>query len=143
MNDPSVSPGEVGGIIAGCVAVMVAIGHGIRWLLNFRERQANSRQAKLQIWHDELTAREDKLDEKLSDYQKKTEASLAVALSQNRALRIAFELVAAPMRKIDPGNPNLAQAEQLLHAAFPLDPAVSPNMGALLAQIESVTQAAN
>ena len=143
MNEPGVTPGEVGGIIAGCVGVLVAIGHGIRWLLNFRERQANSRQAKLQIWHDELQAREDKIDKKLADYQAKTEARLEVALGQNRALRIAFELVAAPLRKIDPSNSNLAQAEQLLHAAFPLDPAVPPNIAALLSQIESVTQAAN
>lgn len=136
MSDPGVDAGQVGGIFAGVVAAMVALGQGVKWLLNFRERQADSRAVKLQAWHEELQAREKRLDQQQAEYQERIEKRLTIVTRQNMALRMAFEMVAAPLRRIDPANRELAQAEQLLTAAFPLDPDVPAEIGVLLGAIE-------
>src|SRR3546814_3018803 len=92
MSDPGVSAGEVGGIFAGSIALLAAIGQGIKWLLNFRERQADSRSAKLQAWHEELQAREKRIEEKQEKYQAEIEHRLSTLMRQNMALRMAFEI---------------------------------------------------
>lgn len=142
MGDPVVSAGEAGGVVAGAVSILFGIGKGAKWLMHFRERQAEGRARKLQIWHDELDKRERALEEKQSEYWTRIEYELRLVRTQNSALRMAFELVAAPLRQLDPHNPALAQAEQLLHAAFPLDPSVPPNFDHMLMQIDAATKAA-
>src|SRR3546814_430675 len=62
MSDPLGEAGGIGGIFAGTVAVLGLLGGGIRWMLNWKERREESRSAKLQAWHDELAAREKRLD---------------------------------------------------------------------------------
>lgn len=136
MSDPGVSGGEISGYFAGAVAVLAVIGQGIKWLLNWKERRAESRAAKLQAWHKELQAREARLDEKQAEYHARIEEQLAIVMKQSVALRMAFEMVAAPLRAIDPHNRELAQAEQLLRSAFPLDPGLPPDFGPLLRKIE-------
>jgi hypothetical protein len=143
MSEPVVTSGDVGGIFAGLVAVMIAIGQGAKWLLKFREGQAATRAKKLQIWHDELKTREEKLEKWQGDLQalqlehhKSMEERLRIVVGQNRALRMAFELVAARVRDQDPHNADLVQAEQLLRAAFPLDPALSPDFDILLGRVD-------
>ena len=142
MSDPGVTGGEVGGYFAGAVALLAVIGKGIKWLTNFKERQAESRAAKLQAWHDELQAREKRLDDKQAEYQADIERRLRVVMKQSVALRMAFEMVAAPLRAIDPANKELAQAEQLLRSAFPLDPDMPPDFGMMLSKIELAASAA-
>jgi hypothetical protein len=141
MSDPGVSPGEVGGIFAGVIAGFAALGKGASWLLNFRERQADSRSHKLALWHAELDAREKALDQKQEEYWSRIERDVAILKTQSSALRMAYELVAAPLRAIDPHNGALAQAEQLLHAAFPLDPTISPSIDHLLGRIDAAQAA--
>ncbi|HEX7856084.1 MAG TPA: hypothetical protein VF503_20580 [Sphingobium sp.] len=147
MSDPGVSPGDVGGVLAGIVGAGIAVGKGVQWLLGFRERRADSRARKLQIWHDELDKREQDLEDRQTEYWMRIEADLsgvkadlAATKVQNGALRMAFELVAAPLRALDPHNPALGQAEQLLRAAFPLDP--HAEFDGLLMQIDAVTKPA-
>ena len=113
MSDPGVSAGEVGGIFAGSIALLAAIGQGIKWLLNFRERQADSRSAKLQAWHEELQAREKRIEEKQEKYQAEIEQRLATLMRQNMALRMAFEMVAAPLRAIKPDSKELIHLETI------------------------------
>lgn len=136
VSDPgSPSPGEIGGIFAGVVALLAAIGGGLRFLFNWAERRASSRAAKLQDWHNELVKREGRLDEKQAEFEGRLEGTIAQLGRENRALRMAFQLVAAPLRQIDPGNPALVRAEQMLQAAFPLDADLSAELASLLAAI--------
>lgn len=141
MADPGFSAGEAGGVFAGIVALLAALGKGVKWLLGFRERQAVTRAAKLQAWHDELEARERRLEERQAEYQASIERKLKVFEGQNMALRMAFEMVAAPLRALEPHNRELAQAEQLLRAAFPLDPDITPDFKGLLGRIEKASGA--
>jgi hypothetical protein len=54
MNDPSA--GEIGGIFAGMVGLLVALGHAVKWWLGWTDRRAATRAAKLEAWHRELVA---------------------------------------------------------------------------------------
>lgn len=95
------------------------IGGAFRWLVNWRGARAETRAAKLQHWHDELDAREKRIDQMQADYQRRIEARLATLERENMALRRAFELVTAALRAKDPRNRALDQAEAAIAEAFP------------------------
>ncbi|MBB5684282.1 hypothetical protein [Sphingobium boeckii] len=137
MSDPgSPSPGEIGGVFAGLTALLVAFGGGAKWILGWTERRAASRSAKLDAWHAELKDRQEQLDAAEAEYQARIEARLKDLERENRALRMAFHLVGPTLRQIDPHNQQLAQAEALLSAAFPLDPMVPPDMAQIFHAID-------
>lgn len=136
MSDPSSTAGEAGGIIAGAVALLYAFGKGMAWLLNWKDARAQSRAAKLQAWHDELAKREKEQDDRDLQYRQHIETQLRRLALENRVLRRAFELVAEPLRRIEPDNPKLAQAQSMLDRAFPLDPGLPIDMGILVSMID-------
>lgn len=133
MHDPGwPSAGEAGGIFAGIVAILVTIGGAFRFLFQWFERRASSRAEKLQIWHDELAGREARIDEKQVAFEAKLERTVEDLRKENQALRLAFQLVSTPLRELEPAHPNLVRAEQLLNAAFPLDPTISAELDEML-----------
>lgn len=136
MADAGSAAGEAGGIIAGAVAVLYALGRGTAWLLNWRDARAQSRAAKLQAWHDELAKKEQDQDERDRRYQQHIETQLRRQSIEIRVLRRAFELVAEPLRRLEPDNPKLAQAQAMLDRAFPLDAGLPIDMGMLLSMID-------
>ncbi|MGA1853025.1 hypothetical protein VH570_19515 [Sphingobium sp. HT1-2] len=136
MSDPGSAAGEAGGIIAGAVAVLYALGKGAAWLLNWKDARAQSRAAKLQLWHDELEKREKEQDDRDLQYRQHIETQLRRLALENRVLRRAFELVAEPLRRLEPENPKLAQAQSMLDRAFPLDPGLPIDMGILVSMID-------
>lgn len=142
MSDAS-STGEVAGILAGVAAILFGIGRGIQWLMSWGEQRAESRAAKLEVWHNELKSREaafdKRLDEELGDLRKRDDTRA----NENMALRMAFELVASALRAVDPHNTALSRAEQILQIAFPLAPVVPPDMTTHLQMIETRGRAAD
>lgn len=136
LHDPaSPSPGEIGGMVAGIVAVLATIGAGIRWMLNWAERRTSSRAAKLQVWHDELVAERALLAKGRAEFEARLEEEVSGLRKENQALRLAFQLVATPLRQLAPDNPALVRAEQLLVAAFPLDAELEAELRSLIAAI--------
>lgn len=106
-----------------------------RWLLGHADRREKRRQ-------DRLDAEEEDLGRSWSAYRKRIEARLTEVEAQaaqrqreNNALRVAFELVAAPLRVLDPGNFQLKQAEQMLAAVFPLDPQIPLEMTMMVSSL--------
>lgn len=142
MSDPTAAAGEAGGIFAGTIALLYALGKGAAWLLNWREARAQSRAAKLQAWHDELQKREHEQDERDRRYQQHIETQLRRNAVEIRVLRRAFELVAEPLRRIEPANANLALAQSMLGRAFPLDPALPEDLSTLMAMIDEPSASA-
>ncbi|CAD7335407.1 hypothetical protein FIV32_02390 [Sphingomonadales bacterium 58] len=136
MADAGSAAGEAGGLIAGVVALLYAFGKGTAWLLDWKDARAKTRAAKLQAWHEELQQREEKQDERDRVYQRHIETQLRRQAVEIRVLRRAFELVADPLRRLEPDNPSLAQAQAMLDRAFPLDPATPEDLGSLLAMID-------
>ncbi|NIJ18482.1 hypothetical protein FHS95_000151 [Sphingomonas naasensis] len=86
----------------------------LRWLVQWLTGRLDKRQAL-------LDAQDERVDREWQKIREKVEARLDKVELQNEALRFAFHHVAAALIKVDPTNPALAQAEQMLSAAFPLD----------------------
>lgn len=126
MPDPSA--GEVGGVFAGLVALLVAIGHGFRWLLGWNDRRASTRTAKLDAWQRQLEAREERLDDQQAEHWHRIEIELEQLRREHAALRGGYQLIAAALRDRDPHNPALTQADELLKAAWPLEPLTPDDM---------------
>ncbi|MDX3885977.1 MAG: hypothetical protein QHC65_16255 [Sphingomonas sp.] len=136
MSDPGWSVGEVGGVFAGAVTLLATLGGGIKWLFDWGDRRAEGRQAKLQKWHDELEAREARLDaERASEIASLREA-IARLSREHGALANAYQLIANALRVIDAGNPTLRMADELLRKAFPADPATPVDMIGALGRID-------
>jgi uncharacterized protein HemX len=147
---PDTSPGEVGGIFAGAVALLIALGHGLRWWLGWTDRRAATRAAKLEAWQRELTDRERRFDARQSEYQERIEVQLAelrdrdelrdreiaVLRAEGAAMRTAYQLITSALRRKDPKNPALGQADEILKAAFPPDTATPPDMLRRLGEME-------
>lgn len=133
MSDPTA--GEVGGVFAGLVALLIALGHGLRWWLGWTDRRAITRAAKLDAWQKELAAREQRFDERQGEHWDAIEAELsgfrgrdAARDAEMNAVRIehtalctAYQLIASALRATDPDNPALGHADEILKAAFPLE----------------------
>ncbi len=94
----------------------------------------------MQLWHEELSAREATFDARVEDRLKTLEGKDRLREAENMALRMAFELVASALRAIDPRNTALSRAEQLLQVAFPLAPIVPPDMTTSLQTIHMEVQ---
>ena len=135
MSDPTTA-GEAGGIFAGVVALMVALGHGLRWWLGWSDRRASTRAAKLDAWQRELQAREQRFDEKQAEHWQRVEAELGQLRREHAALLGGYQLIAAALRLIDPSNSALRRADDLLRAAFPLEPCLPPDMAVKTHEID-------
>jgi hypothetical protein len=104
----------------------------LRWFFNFIAARHDRRQAVLDAKQEKLDAEHEALDGGWAQYRRKLERrieQLEVAAEardgQMMAMRLAFELVGAELRKADPNNGALRRAEQLLVRAFPLTDVIS------------------
>lgn len=139
MSDPGgVSPGEMGGMFAGAVALLGTIGAGIRWLLGWKERRAESRSAKLQAWHDELVAREARLDAERERDIAGLREDIAKLRREHGALLNAYQLLAGALRVLDATNPALRMADEMLRAAYPVDAVTPADMRVMLGSMDAV-----
>lgn len=131
----SISAGEIGGLFAGGVALLATVGGGIRWLLGWKARQESSFHAKLLSWEAKLAAREVRLDEEQAAHFARIEARLMRAETVLEAVLGAYHLIAGELRTVDPANLKLGMADELLKAAFKIEPVVPADMAAALDRI--------
>ena len=133
------TPGEIGGIIAGILGLLAALGAGLKWWLDFMAKRwdvnQTSRTAKLQTWHNELEERERDFEEKQKAYQAQIEARLSQVERTNRNLLRAVEMLSASLRVLEPNNPALAQVSALLETAFPIGMDLPADMRAQLGAV--------
>jgi len=119
MNEGGVTPGEAGGVFAGAIAALGLAGAAIKWFWGEAKAAGLTRRQKLDRWHDELQAKQAKLEQDEAEYHARIEKRLNDLERESRALSRAFELVAAALRIRDPKNAALAEAERLVGEAFP------------------------
>lgn len=109
---------------------------GARWMLGHADRREARRQARLDAEEEDLgkswSAYRKRIEVRLSE----VEGQLGIRQREATALRVAFELVAAPLRVLDPTNIALKQAEQILATVFPLDPQIPLEMTMMLRSLE-------
>ncbi|MFZ5704904.1 MAG: hypothetical protein ACOY5R_06515 [Pseudomonadota bacterium] len=146
MADESMGAGAVASMIGGVVSLLTLVGAGIAFLFRQRSADKASREAKLDKWHHELSARERALDdgrtaytERLADRLEELERKDTARDVQMRALRVAFELVSAALRERDPMHHALGLADEMLKQAFPVHPTTPAEMVRQLVAIEEAT----
>jgi uncharacterized protein HemX len=125
-----------GGIFAGIVALLAAIGGGIKCSVHWTERREDSRSKKLQAWHDELERREQRLEAERENEIHEIKTELGKMRAENRALFHSCHLVTQALAKIDPGNRALRDASMILTAAFGLDGSLPADMLEILGRIK-------
>lgn len=143
-------PPEIGpGWIASAIG---AAGTGLGWLFRSRAARKRRQDERRDAWQRELEDWQRRIDAGRSDYiaqlerrlgeveakEREREAKDEARDEQLRALRIAFELVSAALRKSDAGNPALGLAEDLLKAAFPIVPAEPAAIRAALHRLDGI-----
>lgn len=121
MADPAagLSTGEAGGLFAGAVALLAVLGKGAAWLINWGDARAQSRAAKLQLWHDELKERETALDAQINGRLAALELQVKDLTATAEKWRTAFHLVAAEQLQRNPHSAALLQAQKILAEIFP------------------------
>ncbi|MDH7640458.1 hypothetical protein [Sphingomonas oryzagri] len=123
------------GAVGGIVTVLGVLGQGVRWLFGWNDRRA-----------DRIAKEETELNERRGEYLsaiegrlERVERSDAQRAKENWALRAAFEIVAAELRRVDPGNASLTRAEELLKAAFPLPVVPTAEIRAAMDALDTIT----
>jgi len=92
-----------------------------RWIITWFTARFDRRQAVLDAQDGQIDQEWSELREELKRDKAEMKKHLTRIERQNEALRFSFHHVAAALMKVDPLNPALALAEQLLTQAFPLD----------------------
>ena len=135
MADAGLSAGEVGGIVAGVLAVGAALGKAVQWIWTSYRDAGVSRSAKLERWHDELTQREHALKAAIDQQLAQMRTVQAEQGKELEAHRIAIHVLVAKVARDDPHAPELRQVADVLGAAFPLHLEVPPDMAATLGRV--------
>jgi hypothetical protein len=115
-----VSPGEVGGVFAGIIALLTILGKATGWLINWKGRREDSRAERLRAW-------EKSLDERERAHRAEHEARFVqleerIELKEQKISMMAASLfeVIAEMQILDAASPALANARRVLRKAFPV-----------------------
>jgi hypothetical protein len=109
----SVSAGEVGGIFAGAVTLIVSFGAGIRWLIGWKDSRQDLREKKLSAWEAQLQQRD-------KEYHRRVEERLEATEKKLGAVSAALFATIAEVQILDPVSPALVRARTILHAAYPV-----------------------
>ncbi|MDQ4421478.1 hypothetical protein OOT33_13705 [Sphingobium sp. DEHP117] len=133
------STGEVGGIVAGALAIGAALGRAVQWLWGAVRDTGSSRSAKLDKWHEELTERERALKADIAQQMDMMRDQMAEFAHQVDKYRRAFGIVAGELFRRDSKNAALREARDILAEAFPLHLDVPEDMAATCAVIDMKT----
>lgn len=125
--DPSA--GAIGGVFAGIVALLVALGHAGKWLLNWNDARASARVARLDLW-------EAKLEKRETEFETRIDAEIRALRDENRAWRLAFHLVSQRLMALDPTDRALIDADEVLRSAFPVETHLPSDMAAKLDKLK-------
>lgn len=113
------SAGEVGGVFAGVVAALAAVGKGLAWLLNWRDERISYREKRLDALERSLQAREKQYREAIEHELADLRGEMVRLRSQQGALSFSLLEVAIAHRDADPDSPALSRAAASLRQAFP------------------------
>jgi hypothetical protein len=143
MAEPGgVSAWDWAGLAGGAAAALTVFRKAVGWLDARADRRRRSRAEGLQEWEEKLTRREAAIDTDLETRLGKIENENTRRAEENMALRLAFEIVAAELRRLDPASTVLTRANQILATAFPLPKDLIPSdMGAELIRIDQAAAA--
>lgn len=129
MDNGGVSVGEAGGVLAGVIALLAAMGKSFKELINWKDAREKSRAAELKAWEDSLARREKENRERTEDRLEAVESKLSLVTGA------LFDAL-GELHRLDPASPVLARAKQALQQAYPLDVDTPPDIQALVRRID-------
>lgn len=127
--DSGVSAGEVGGVFAGLVALLAALGKAGQWLINWKDARENSRAARLAAWEASLDRRE-------QEHREQTVRELHAVNKKLSAVAGALFEALAELQRIEPANPMLVRAKLILREVYPVSPEMPDEMKAFVRRPE-------
>ena len=117
------SAGEVGGVLAGALALLAALGKALAWLLNWDGARKNDREGRLAAWEKSLVEREKdyraEIEGRLDQVQKDLAEAKVLAEVLNRnvsTLVIAVGDLASELEAHAPQALSLIRARKLLES---------------------------
>jgi hypothetical protein len=119
-NANGTSPGEIGGMMAGALALLGAVGAGIRWLAHWISGREETRASRNSRWEADLAARERAIEDKLSASLARCEEHCAAVEAKFDNMRMAMLLVIPELLRVAPYSPALKQARDLLGDSLPI-----------------------
>jgi len=135
INGPA--PGELGGMLAGALALLGAIGAGLKWAAGWMAGREAIRADRLAQWEADLDARERAMESKLSDSLARCEEHCAAVEAKFDRMRLAILLVIPELQRVAPYSPALKQARDLLRDAFPIPLDLPGDMAGLIAAADA------
>lgn len=118
--------GDAGGVFAGVVAGLYAIGKGLAWLLNWQNARGEDRSKRLKVWEESLDRRERDLrlsmEAELGELRDEVEAQgrdLADQTAINQLTRMALVEVTTELERRAADSLALQRAKALLHRTEP------------------------
>lgn len=128
MDTGGVSPGEIGGVFAGIVALLATFGKGFAWLVNLKGARENSRAARLAAWEKSLDRREEEQRAEQARARAEAEERMHTMERRMRLLSAALFEMVAEVQRLDPDSAALAKARGALIAAYPVEPELPEDM---------------
>lgn len=144
------SAGEVGGVFAGVLAGLAALGKGIAWLLNWQGERTEAKSKRLLVWEASLDRREAEYRESIEGELKSlregdgvTRAELKLAREQMAAIEFSLLEVMIELRAHVPSSPALKRAATALRRVFRPEYGIPPEMAELLRAMDDPEPAAS
>lgn len=138
----NVSAGEVGGIVAGVLAALAALGKGIAWIVNWDKATRDTKEERLTKWEANLVNRErdyrEEIEGRLKDLQTDLATAKGIAEQLNSTvttLVIAVEDLTSELESHAPEALSLKRARKLLQSLH-LRP-TPPDLAALAQQLDA------
>lgn len=135
--------GEVGGVLAGAIAILAAVGKALAWLLNWQGARREGKEERLRVWEASLDRREHDYREDIEKDLDELRAEAAtlrgdVARTRTQQAAIGFLLleVTLELRAHVPGSPALVRIAAVLRRVYPPEHGIPPEMAELLRALE-------
>lgn len=133
------SPGELGGMLAGALALLGAAGAGIRWLTGWVTGREETRAQRNAKWESELDAREREIEARKSADLSRCEDRCAAVEAKMEKLHTATLLLFIEVQHASPHSETLVQVRDLLRDTFPVFFGKPADMTANIDRIDAVT----
>lgn len=125
----NLSAGEVGGVLAGAIAVLAALGKGLQWLFNWQGAREDSERARLQKW-------EEALDRRDKEQREQTDKRLHAMEKKVGVMSMALFEAIGELQRLDPASGVLVRARSVLQELYPADPKIPEEIKALVRRVD-------
>lgn len=144
------SAGEVGGVFAGAIALLAAVGKAIAWVLDWQGARDKAKAQRLEAWEASLDRRErdyrEDIERDLEQLRAQSAAQAAeLARMREQQAAIGFSLleVTLELRANVPASPALVRIGAVLRRVFQPEHGIPPEVGELLRALDDADQMAS